>query len=105
MRKLSTRRKFLAGLGLGTASPLLTSIAGSLVGEAIAQTSGARFKHLFMFTGANGMLERFTACKTRGERDFDLAPIAAPIPYEGMAVAGRGARSEIDVIDCLAGSL
>ena len=79
MRILSTRRKFLAGLGLGTASPLLTSIAGSLVGEAIAQTSGARFKHLFMFTGANGMLERFTACKARGERDFDLGPIYAPV--------------------------
>ncbi len=79
MRILSTRRKFLAGLGLGTASPLLTSIAGSLVGEAIAQTSGARFKHLFMFTGANGMLERFTTCKARGERDFDLGPIYPPV--------------------------
>jgi Protein of unknown function (DUF1552) len=79
MRIMSTRRKFLAGLGLGTASPLLTSIAGNLVGEAIAQTSAARFKHLFMFTGANGMLERFTTCKARGERDFDLGPIYQPV--------------------------
>jgi hypothetical protein len=80
MHTPSSRRKFLAGLGLGTASPLLGSIASKLVGEAWAQpAAGARFKHLFMFTGANGMLERFTSCRARGERDFDLGPIYQPV--------------------------
>jgi hypothetical protein len=80
MKTSSTRRKFLAGLGLGTASPLLTSIAGQLVGEAAAQPApAAKFKRLFLFTGANGLLERFTTCKTRGERDFDLGPIYQPV--------------------------
>ena len=80
MRKLSTRRKFLAGLGLGAASPLLSSVAGKLVGEALAQPAAtAKFKRLFMFTGANGLLERFTACKARGEKDFDLGPVYEPV--------------------------
>jgi hypothetical protein len=80
MKTSSTRRKFLAGLGLGAASPLLPSIARSLIGEALAQPAGtARFKRLFMFTGANGLLERFTTPKARSEKDFDLGPIYEPV--------------------------
>jgi hypothetical protein len=80
MSTSSTRRKFLAGLGLGAASPLLTSIAGKLVGEALAQTAGpAKFKRFFLFSGANGLLETFTAPKARGEKDFDLGPVYQPI--------------------------
>jgi hypothetical protein len=80
MKSSSTRRKFLAGLGLGAVSPLLPSIAGTLVNEALAQPAGsARFKRLFLFTGANGLLERFTTCKARGEKDFDLGPIYQPV--------------------------
>jgi hypothetical protein len=80
MKTSSTRRKFMAGLGLGAASPLLTSIAGKLVGEALAQpVAAARFKRLVIFSGANGLLERFTTCKARSERDFDLGPIYQPV--------------------------
>jgi hypothetical protein len=76
----STRRKFLAGLGLGAASPLLTSIAGKLVGEAMAAPATAKFQRLFLFTGANGLLEKFTApTAVRGEKDFSLGPIYAPV--------------------------
>jgi hypothetical protein len=79
MKTSSTRRKFLAGLGLGAASPLLTSIAGTLVGEAMAQPAAAKFKRLFLFSGANGLLERFTTCPARSEREFDLGPIYQPV--------------------------
>src|SRR5687768_11199383 len=92
MNIASTRRKFLAGLGLGTASPLLTSIAGQLVNEAMAQPApSAKFKRFFMFTGANGMLERFTTCRSRGERDFDLGPIYQPVAAfkDRMTIAHR----------------
>ena len=92
MRDVIARRKFLAGLGLGAASPLLTSIAGKLVGEAMAQpATGARFKRLILFTGSNGMLERFTTCKARGERDFDLGPIYQPVAAykDRMTIAHR----------------
>jgi hypothetical protein len=75
------RRKFLAGLGLGAASPLLPSIARQLVSEANAQDGPAasRFSRLFLFVGSNGLLERFSTCPARGERDFDLGPIYQPI--------------------------
>jgi hypothetical protein len=92
MNTASTRRKFLTGLGLGAASPLLTSIAGTLVGEAVAQpASAARFKRFFMFTGANGLLERFTLCKARGEKDFDLGPVYQPLAAykDRMTIAHR----------------
>jgi hypothetical protein len=94
MRASSTRRRFIAGLGLGTASPLLTSIAGTLVGEAAAQPGGAataKFKRLILFTGSNGLLERFTTCRTRGERDFDLGPIYHPVAAykDRMTIAHR----------------
>ncbi len=89
------RRRFLAGLGLGTASPLLTSIASQLTGEAMAQPAQqqptAKFKRLIVFTGSNGMLERFTTCRTRGERDFDLGPIYQPVAAykDRMTIAHR----------------
>jgi len=92
MNTSSARRKFLAGLGLGAASPLLTSIASKLVGEAMAQPAGgAKFKRLIVFTGSNGMLERFTTCKARGERDFDLGPIYQPVAAykDRMTIAHR----------------
>ena len=76
----STRRKLLSGMGLGLASPLLGSIANQLVGQAWGQAAGpAKFKRLFMFTGANGLLEKFTLPKARSERDFDLGPVYAPV--------------------------
>jgi hypothetical protein len=87
------RRKFLAGLGLGAASPLLSSIAGKLVGEALGQPAAgaARYQRLFLFTGSNGMLERFTTCNARGERDFDLGPIYQPVAAykDRMTIAHR----------------
>jgi hypothetical protein len=79
MNTSSTRRKFLAGLGLGAASPFLTSIAGQLVGEAMAQPAAAKFKRFIIFSGANGLLERFTTCQARSERDFDLGPVYQPV--------------------------
>ena len=76
MKISSTRRKFLAGLGLGAASPLLTSIAGKLVGEAWGQTGAApaKFQRLFMFTGANGLLERFTLPKGTEKKKTNNKP-------------------------------
>src|SRR5690349_20879485 len=81
MNTHSTRRKFLAGLGLGAASPLLTSIAGKLVGQALAAAPPtAKFQRLFLFTGANGLLEKFTVpTAVRGEKDFTLGPVYAPV--------------------------
>jgi Protein of unknown function (DUF1552) len=87
------RRKFLAGLGLGAASPLLPSIAGKLVSEALAQEGSAagKFKRLFVFVGSNGLLERFTTCAARGEKDFDLGPIYQPVAAfkDRMTIAHR----------------
>jgi hypothetical protein len=89
------RRRFITGLGLGAASPLLGSLGGQLVGEALGATpataSGARFKRLFLFTGSNGLLERFSTCPARGERDFDLGPIYQPVAAykDRMTIAHR----------------
>jgi hypothetical protein len=94
-KTLLRRRKLLAGLGLGAASPLLSSIAGNLVGEALGQEGAgsptARFKRLFLFTGSNGLLERFSTCAKRGERDFDLGPIYQPVAAykDRMTIAHR----------------
>jgi len=92
MQTTSTRRKFLAGLGLGAASPLLPALAGKLIGEALAQPAAPpRFTRFFMFTGANGLLERFTTCQSRNEKDFDLGPIYAPVAAykDRMTIAHR----------------
>jgi hypothetical protein len=81
-RVAAGRRKFLAGLGLGAASPLLPSLARSLVSQAYGQAGrpGARFQRLFVFVGSNGLLERFTTpSAVRGEKDFDLGPVYQPV--------------------------
>jgi hypothetical protein len=80
VRLTAGRRKFLAGLGLGAASPLLSSLAGSLLSEAWGQVAKARFQRLFVFVGSNGLLERFTTpSAVRGEKDFDLGPVYQPV--------------------------
>jgi hypothetical protein len=70
------RRNFLNGLGLGVGSHLLGSIWKSLVPQALGATPARR---LILFTAANGLLERFYTCPSRGETDFDLSPIYQPV--------------------------
>jgi hypothetical protein len=78
------RRNFLAGLGLGAGSHLLGSMFRPLLAE--AQGQPAR-KHLFLFTAANGLLERFYTCPSRSETDFDLGPAyEALVPYKARLV-------------------
>jgi Protein of unknown function (DUF1552) len=71
------RRKFLAGLGLGAASPLLPSISKLLVNEAFGQQPR---KRLILFVDSNGFLEQFSKPTIRTATDFDLGPV-----YQSLA--------------------
>ncbi len=78
------RRNFLGGLGLGAGAHLLGGIFRPLLAEAQGQASR---KHLFLFTAANGLLERHTTCTARSETDFDLSASYAPLaPYKSNLV-------------------
>jgi hypothetical protein len=71
------RRNFLAGLGLGAGSHLLTPIFKTLLPEALG--AGTLAKRLVLFTAGNGFLERFFTCPSRSETDFDLTPVFMPL--------------------------
>jgi hypothetical protein len=71
------RRNFLAGLGLGAGAHLLGGTFKAMLPEALGQTLTR--KRLILFTGANGLLERFYTCPARSETDFDLSPVLSPL--------------------------
>jgi hypothetical protein len=81
------RRNLLAGLGLGAGS-LLAPIARGLIGTARADAGPRR--RLILFTAANGLLERYFTCPSRGETDFDLPGALAPLaPYKDRLVVAH----------------
>jgi hypothetical protein len=70
------RRNLLNGLGLGAGATLLGGIWKKIVPEALGQ---APRKRIIIFVGSNGLIERFSTCQSRGERDFDLGPAYQPV--------------------------
>jgi hypothetical protein len=80
------RRNFLAGLGLGVGS-IIAPLGRGLVREALGAEPR---KRLVLFTAANGLLERFFTCPSRGETDFDLTPALSPLaPYKDRVVVAH----------------
>ena len=85
------RRNFLNGLGLGAGAHLLGSFFKTTVREAMGADPA---KRLIVFTSANGFLERFYNCASRGETDFDLGPVYQPVAAfkKKLCHVGRGAE-------------
>ncbi|MEM9191743.1 MAG: DUF1552 domain-containing protein, partial [Myxococcota bacterium] len=71
------RRSILGGLSLGAMSPLLGSLAKTLVTDAEAQ--GPAPKRFILLMAGNGWFVRDYETTVRSETDWDLPPVLAPL--------------------------
>jgi hypothetical protein len=79
------RRNFVAGLGLGAATPLLSPLCRRLVGEARGQAN--QHKHLFIFAASNGW---------NHESDCEGAPKVSNKPGENSLLFKAAVRAPND---------
>jgi hypothetical protein len=93
----SSRRRFLAAVGLGSASPILQSLATSLAPEARAQTAAKAFKRVFFYVDLLGVPAEYRPKALGGETQFDLGAYTALEPLKDKITVVSGFYNPFDL--------